>query len=169
MTDGAVQVFVSVGSNIDPVENLQLACRALAARYQEVEFSTVYRNPAVGFSGADFLNLVIALRTAEPATLVRDFLEELHVQAKRVRLPERFSPRSLDLDLLLYGDVVDPALQLPHGDIEKYPFVLGPLAELAPRLRHPVTGATIADMWAAMEATEPNQSQPMEAVSIELL
>lgn len=158
-----VDVYVSAGSNVAPAENLRLACTEIRKRFGEVELSGVYRNPALGFAGDDFLNLVLRFRTTEaPAVIVAE-LERLHVLAGRVRGPEPFSSRTLDLDLLLYGDAVlsDPAIRVPREDITKYAFVLGPLAELAPQLRHPVTGETMAELWAAFDqAGHPLQRVP---------
>jgi 2-amino-4-hydroxy-6-hydroxymethyldihydropteridine diphosphokinase len=145
-----VDVYVSAGSNLEPEENLRLACRELTRRFGPLDVSDAYRNPAVGFSGDEFLNLVLRFRTDEsPATVVAE-LERLHALAGRVRGLERFSPRTLDLDLLLYGAAVlsGAGIRVPREDILKYGFVLGPLAQLAPELRHPVTGQTMAELWA---------------------
>ncbi|MFZ1623681.1 MAG: 2-amino-4-hydroxy-6-hydroxymethyldihydropteridine diphosphokinase [Gammaproteobacteria bacterium] len=148
-----VDVYVSAGSNVAPVENLCRACRELQKRFGTLEVSGVYRNQAVGFAGDDFLNLVLHFRTAEsPAAIIAE-LERQHVLAGRVRGPDPFSSRTLDLDLLLYGDAVlpEPAIRVPREDIRKYAFVLGPLAELAPALRHPLSGETMAELWAAFD------------------
>ena len=163
----AVDVYVSAGSNVAPEENLSLACRELARRFGPLDLSGVYRNPPVGFSGDDFLNLVLRFRTAEaPATVVAE-LERLHALAGRVRGQERFAPRTVDLDLLLYGAAVLPGagIRVPREDILKYGFVLGPLAQLAPELRHPVTGQTMAELWAHFDQAR----YPMERVSDLLL
>jgi len=163
----AVDVYVSAGSNVSPEENLSLACRELARRFGPLELSGVYRNPPVGFSGDDFLNLVLRFRTAEaPDTVVAE-LERLHALAGRVRGQERFAPRTVDLDLLLYGAAVLPGagIRVPREDILKYGFVLGPLAQLAPELRHPVTGQTMAELWAHFDQAR----YPMERVSDLLL
>ncbi|MEE4184554.1 MAG: 2-amino-4-hydroxy-6-hydroxymethyldihydropteridine diphosphokinase [Gammaproteobacteria bacterium] len=163
MTDTAaptVEVYVSAGSNIRPEENLQLACRELHADFGELSLSSVYRNPAVGFAGDDFLNMVIGFRTAADPAAVKARMEEVHALAKRQRQADPFSPRTLDLDVLLYGDLVEQQLKLPHDDIEKYGFVLGPLAEIAPELRHPVSGKTIAELWSAFD----NAAAPLTRV-----
>ena len=147
------RVFVSVGSNIEPEENLRLACGELERRFGGLEVSSVYRNPPVGFAGDDFLNLVAAFETdRSPEALVAE-LEEIHDLAGRQRCGERFGPRTLDLDLLLYDDLVTdgPALSLPRDDVLKYDFVLGPLAELAPDLVHPVAGRSLAELWREFE------------------
>lgn len=157
-----VDVYVSAGSNVAPGENLRLACRELTKRFGPLAISGIYRNPPVGFTGDDFLNLVLCFRTAEPPAAVVAELERLHVLAGRVRGPERFAPRTLDLDLLLYGDAILPerAIRVPREDILKYGFVLGPLAELAPDLRHPVTGQTMAELWAGFD----QRQYPLERV-----
>ena len=144
-----VDVYLSAGSNVAPEKNLSLACRELAHRFGPLRLSGVYRNPPVGFAGDDFLNLVVHFRTAEPPSVIVAELERLHTLAGRVRGLERFAPRALDLDLLLYGAavLVEPGVRVPREDILEYGFVLGPLAELAPDLRHPVTGETFGALW----------------------
>jgi 2-amino-4-hydroxy-6-hydroxymethyldihydropteridine diphosphokinase len=151
-----VDVYVSAGSNVAPEDNLALACRELRLRFGPIEVSSVYRNPPVGFAGDDFLNLVLRFHTAEPPAAIVAELERLHTLAGRVRGPERFAPRTLDLDLLLYGSAVlpDRAIRVPREDILKYGFVLGPLAEIAPELRHPLTGETMAELWARFPKDE---------------
>lgn len=139
-----VRVFVSAGSNIEARANLEAACAALKERCGALELSPVYESPAEGFDGPPFLNLVVSFRTEEPPGDVLDALAELENRAGRDRSRGKFSSRTLDLDLLLYGDRVDATLKLPHPDIERYAFVLRPLADLAPNLRHPVTGAALS-------------------------
>jgi len=161
-----VDVYVSAGSNVEPEKHLAMACQELARRFGALRRSSVYRNPAVGFEGPDFLNLVIAFTTSEAPKAIIAELERLHQLAGRVRGPDPFSPRTLDLDLLLYGDRVISAagIRVPHRDIETYAFVLCPLAELAPGLRHPVTGQTMAQMWADFD----RRAHPLERVELEL-
>ena len=142
------RVFVSAGSNIEPRANLEAACRALRQHYGEIELSPLYQSRAAGFSGPDFLNLAVSFRTEEAAADILERLAELEANADRDRSAGKFSSRTLDLDLLLYGDRVDAALKLPHPDIDRYAFVLKPLADLAPGLRHPVTATTLSDLWA---------------------
>lgn len=157
-----VDVYVSAGSNVDPEHNLRFACAELRRRFGSIDVSSVYRNAPVGFSGDDFLNLVLRFRTGEsPETVIAE-LERLHRLAGRIRGSARFAPRTLDLDLLLYGSAVlpDPPVRVPRSDIGDYGFVLGPLAELAPGLRHPVTSETMAAMWARFD----RQRHPMELV-----
>ena len=156
------RVFVSAGSNIEPRANLEAACAALKERYGALELSPVYESPAEGFDGPPFLNLVVSFLTEEPPGDVFDALAELEARAGRDRSAGKFSSRTLDLDLLLHGDRVDAALKLPHPDIERYAFVLRPLADFAPDLRHPVSGATMKDLWKSFAGTpslEPARPQ----------
>ena len=142
-------VYVGLGSNIEPDENLRLGVSELRRLYGEVVVSNVYRNAAVGFEGADFLNLVAGFESDEEPTEISRRIEHIHDLAGRERGDDRFASRALDIDLLLYDDLVvdEPPLQLPRSDVLEYSFVLRPLAEIAPDLVHPVTGRTIRRHW----------------------
>lgn len=142
-------VYVGLGSNIDPEDNLRLGVGELRRRYGDVVVSSVYRNAAVGFEGDDFLNLVARFDSDEDAREINRQIEQIHDLAGRERGEERFAARALDIDLLLYDDLVvdEPPLQLPRDDVLEYSFVLRPLAEIAPELAHPVTGRTMRDHW----------------------
>jgi len=144
-----VRVYVGAGSNIEPEQHLHAALGELQRRFGPLSRSSVYRTRAVGFDGDDFLNLVVSFRTSLPAAELVTELDRVEAAAGRRRRPERFAPRTLDLDLLMYADSVDddPGLKLPRDDILRYAFVLGPLAELEPDLVHPVTGATMRELW----------------------
>jgi 2-amino-4-hydroxy-6-hydroxymethyldihydropteridine diphosphokinase len=165
MADGnstRVDVFLSIGSNIAPEDNLRMACRELSAGFGDLTLSSVYRNEAVGFEGDDFLNMVVGFSTEVDPEYVFARLDQLHTQAGRVYQDNPFCSRTLDLDMLLYGDLIRQRLKLPHTDIEKYGFVLRPMVEVAPELRHPVTGKTMSQLWDGFD-TEKN---PMQKVDI---
>ncbi len=155
-------VFLGLGSNIDPEANLALALRELERRYGELALSPVYRSAAVGFEGPDFLNLVAGLESDESPTDIHAEIERIHGLAGRERGSERFSSRRLDIDLLLYDDLIleHPRFHLPRSDVLDYAFVLRPLVEIAPDFIHPQSGRTIAEHWAEFDAA----SQPLEAV-----
>ena len=142
--------LVSVGSNVDRERRLREGVAALRRRFGPLDLSPVFESAAVGFDGAPFFNLVLGFESGEPVQAVAAALREVEAACGRVRGGPRFGPRTLDLDLLLYGDgVVDEAgLQLPRPEMETQAFVLWPLAALAPRRRHPRLGLTFAELWA---------------------
>jgi 2-amino-4-hydroxy-6-hydroxymethyldihydropteridine diphosphokinase len=126
-----------------------LASRELEREFLVVRFSPWYRNRAVGFEGEDFINSVAGFTTD---LSVHDVLTRLHAietLCGRPRDAPRWAPRSMDLDVLLYGDLVldEPRLKLPRPDLLKRAFMLGPLAALAPELVHPTEKATIGELW----------------------
>lgn len=159
-----VAVYVSLGSNICPEDNLKLACTGLRDAYGDLSLSPVYRSQSIGFEGDDFLNMVIGFSTSEPPQVLLDHFEVLHRAANRVRQADPYSPRTLDLDLLLYGNLVSRELGIPHHDIDKYSFVVGPLAELAPQQKHPVSGLTMAELWEQFDRSDC----PMQRVDLDL-
>ncbi len=157
-------VYLGLGSNIDPENNLHLGVAELRRRYGEIELSGVYRSRAVGFDGDDFLNLVARFESEASPLSICEEIEVIHNLAGRDRSGGKWEARSLDIDLLLYNDMVvdEPPVRVPRDDILEYSFVLRPLAELAPGLVHPVTGRTMLDHWQKFDA----DSQPLEVVGV---
>jgi 2-amino-4-hydroxy-6-hydroxymethyldihydropteridine diphosphokinase len=145
------RVFVGIGSNIEREASVRAGVAELGARFGELRLSPVYENPAVGFEGDSFYNLVVSFETDLAPAAVDGILHEIEQAAGRSRNGASFAPRTLDLDLLLYGDLVirQGTLCIPRDDIERYAFVLRPLADIAGEMRHPVSGRTLGEMWAA--------------------
>ena len=145
------RVFAGVGSNIDRERNIRAGMEAMRRDFGELRVSPVYESRAVGFEGENFYNLVVEFRSALPPAAIAGRLHDIERDCGRARSPRKFEPRTLDLDLLLYDDVVchDEGLSLPREDIMRFAFVLRPLSELAGNLRHPVSGRTFADLWSA--------------------
>lgn len=158
------KIYLGLGSNVEPEKHLQLAIRELRLRFGVLEMSNIYRSQAVGFDGDDFLNLVLGIDSDVSPAGLHQAIEEIHRVAGRQRGESRFSARTLDIDLLLYADLVldTGPIRVPRADILKYSFVLGPLAEIAPDLRHPVTGRLITEHWAEFD----QNSHPLVAVSV---
>ncbi len=150
MNDGGVDAFVGLGANLgDTRAALQAALSALAGLPQSrlLKRSSFYRSAPVDSSGPDYLNAVAQLKTRLAPHDLLARLQAIEARHGRER-PYRNAPRTLDLDLLLYGDeVVDtPALTLPHPRLHTRAFVLLPLAEIAPDVHLP----GLADMAALL-------------------
>jgi len=146
------EVFIGAGSNADPERRLRFAAAELERRFGAVRCSSVYRSAAVGVPAADYSNLVMALDTDRGVDSVRDELRAIEALAGRTRADAAVC--ELDLDLLLYGSRVDAARKLPRPGLLAAPFVVVPLAELAPALAHPVTGELPADAAAAVDGDD---------------
>jgi 2-amino-4-hydroxy-6-hydroxymethyldihydropteridine diphosphokinase len=146
------RVYVSLGSNIDRKQNIASALNLLDEAFGPLERSSVYESQAVGFVSPAFYNLVVGFETDDPPRDVQQVLRHIEKQNARIRT-EQLSARTLDLDLLLYDDLVvdEEGLKLPRNDITRYAFVLGPLAEIAGDERHPVTGERFASMWSGFD------------------
>lgn len=143
------QVYISIGSNIEAEKHVRVAVTELRRHYADVSLSSVYESEAVGFAGDNFLNLVVGVNTDENVQAVSAVLHDIEDRHGRLRDGPRFSARTLDLDLLLYDDLIinQGGLQIPRDEITKNAFVLWPLAELAPSYRHPLNGQSMAKLW----------------------
>ncbi|UWX03938.1 2-amino-4-hydroxy-6-hydroxymethyldihydropteridine diphosphokinase [Pseudoxanthomonas sp. NC8] len=159
-----VEVLLSLGSNIDPERYLRLALDELRAMFGEVTASPAYRTAAVGFAGAPFINAAVGLRTALPLPALEDALHALEDRHGRDRAGPRLSDRTLDVDVVFYGDAVvrDGArVRVPRPEL-KHAFVLKPLADIAPAFVDPLSGATLTDLWRA----HPQHDQHFEVVRL---
>jgi len=155
-------VYVAAGSNVAPERNLERAVEELEREFPGARFSPWYRNRAVGFTGDDFINLVAGFDTTLPVHAVLARLHAIESRCGRPRDAPRWAPRTMDLDVLLYGDLVcdEPGLKLPRPDLLRRAYVLGPLAQLAPGVLHPTAGATIGELWQRFEQS----AHPLEQV-----
>jgi len=152
------KIYISLGSNIERDRNTRAGIRALREHFGELELSSVYESEAVGFDGDAFYNMVIACDTGEDVHSANRILSEIEDAHGRDRSGPRFSSRTLDLDLLLYDDLVldEKGLTLPRGEILKNAFVLWPLAEIAPGLVHPLAGSSYAELWNGFDKSKEN-------------
>ncbi len=142
----AVTVFVGLGSNLDnPRNQVMTALTELAAleRTRMIAASSQYRSVPMGPADQpDYINAVAMLETRLEAEALLDGLQAIETGHRRVRGSERWGPRTLDLDLLLYGDerIDTPRLRVPHAGLAERNFVLYPLADIAPDLDIPGLG-----------------------------
>lgn len=158
------RVYLSLGSNVERERNIPGGLWALRERFGPLTVSTLYECPAVGFDGDDFYNLVAAFDSAEPLHDVHAAIHAIEDRFGRNRTAAKFSPRTLDIDLLLYGDriVRDDRLVLPRPEIERVAFVLCPLAELAGSHLHPVRGESYAALWARFDGIGAHELVPVD-------
>ncbi len=159
-------VWISVGSNVDRERSIRGAVKALRDRFGELVLSSVYEGPSVGSSGPRFYNMVAGFDTDVSISELNHWLHQTETAFGRVRQPDKNAPRTLDMDLLTYGDqigVID-GCRLPRDEILRYAFVLAPLAEVAPDKRHLTDGRRYAELWAGF----PKAAQPIERLSIPL-
>jgi len=146
---GHVRVFVAAGSNLEPEKNLVRACADISHSWHDAVFSRAYRNVAVGFEGPDFINLVLGFTTLQPLEAVIARLRAIETQCGRPRYAPKWASRTMDLDVLLYGDRVEKTTEytLPRPDLLKRPYMLGPMAEIAAEVVHPTANKTIGQLW----------------------
>lgn len=157
------EVYVAAGSNIRPRENLRRAVAMLRQTWPAMRSSRAYANPAVGFAGEDFVNLVVGFDTDAPLVDVLERLHAVEAACGREREAPKWAPRSMDLDVLLYGETVGefPGAVLPRPDLVRRAYMLGPLAELAPDLEHPTLHRTIGELWQAFDR-EGHELRPVD-------
>lgn len=155
------RVYLSLGSNVEREENIRAALRGLKKQFGELIISPVYECPAVGFSGDDFYNLVVGFDSELAVGEIAAILRKLEDDNGRIRGADKFAPRTLDINLLTYGDTVGvvDAIELPRDEILKYAFVLKPLADVAADEKHPLTGNTYKEHWQLMSDAQNDLSQ----------
>ncbi len=148
-------VHVAAGSNIEPEANLKRALAELRRRFLDLSVSPAYRNPAFGFDGADFINLVAMFNTPDALDVVLTKLRDVEALCGRPRDAPKWAPRAMDLDILLYGDCVldEPGVKLPRADLVLKAYMLRPAADLSPDLRHPTLGLSLQELWRAFDQT----------------
>ena len=149
------QVFLGLGSNLDREKNIRAGLLALKNGFGELNLSSVYESESVGFKGSNFYNLVVSLETDLTIAELSEALKKIEDENSRVRTGPKYSPRTLDIDILTYGDFVgvEAGVELPRAEITENAFVLSPLAELAPHEPHPQLQKSYAELWQDYDKT----------------
>ncbi len=151
--------FISIGSNIDKNIHVPSSINALKKQFDNIVVSSLYETEAVGFEGDDFHNLIVQFDSELDAKKVAKILRQIELDHGRTRDSRKYAARTLDLDLILYGEQIisDGRLQIPRDEIERYAFVLEPLAEIAADLLHPVSHISYAQLWSEYDKTDLKQ------------
>jgi 2-amino-4-hydroxy-6-hydroxymethyldihydropteridine diphosphokinase len=146
-------VYVSLGSNVSPEEYLRRALIELQKQYGPLRISPAYRNRAVGFEGADFINLVVAFSTDDAPERVRERLQQIETACDRQPNAAKWASRTIDIDILLYDDLesTQPGLLIPRPDLVRRAYMLKPLVDIAPDLVHPTLKKSMRELWAEFD------------------
>jgi 2-amino-4-hydroxy-6-hydroxymethyldihydropteridine diphosphokinase len=145
-------IYISLGTNVEREYNVQHGLNAIANAFnipfKQLTLSSLFESEAIGFNGNAFFNMVIGINTQDSVEQVAIKLRNIEFKFGRTKDVKKFSPRTLDLDLLLYDDlIIDSPAQLPRDEIDKNAFVLWPLSEVAPKLIHPVIKQSYGELW----------------------
>lgn len=143
------RVYLSLGSNVQRHKHIDAALSALADAFGELIISPVYESKSVGFDGSNFFNLVVGIDTSLSIAALSEQLKRIEDNNGRVRSGPKFSPRTLDIDILTYGKFagVEQGVELPRPEITKNAFVLLPLADIAGGEQHPLLLRSYTDLW----------------------
>jgi 2-amino-4-hydroxy-6-hydroxymethyldihydropteridine diphosphokinase len=142
-------VLLSLGSNIDREANIRQAVDELQQHFGPLSLSPVYESTSVGFDGPAFYNLAASLHSDRSPQEISRTLKAIETQLGRSRDGDKFDSRTIDIDLLTYGNrhIDEPGLSVPRAEILEYAFVLKPLADLAGNRIHPQLGQDYASLW----------------------
>lgn len=157
-----MRCWIGVGSNLRRETSVRRGLRDLRQGFGELLISPVFETQAVGSDGPPFLNLVVGIETRLEIDAVNALLSAIEDDHGRVRGADKCAPRTLDLDLLTYGNMtgVIAGYEVPRSEILDYAFVLAPLAAVAPWDRHPQLGLRYADLWRAFDLVAHQQPAP---------
>ena len=147
-------LHLNIGSNQDRRKNIRSALDQLDIFFEKIKVSSLFESPSEGFKGKDFYNVGVNVETNKNASEVLDILHKIEDSLGRNREVPKFSSRIIDLDLVIYDDMIDEKINVPRKDILKYAFVLAPLLELNPDGIHPEKGVSYLNLWEEFETNK---------------
>lgn len=161
-------ILLSIGSNIDPELNLTLCAQALERHFKNPQWSPVYRCPAVGMVGDDFLNAAVMTQSNQSIEEISHTLKLIEADQGRVRTADKYASRTLDIDLLLYDSTVlqTPDIVLPREEITSAAHVLKPLADLIPDELHPVIGKSYSKLLSEYRRQHPGSVENLHEIAL---
>ncbi len=164
------RVFLSIGSNIEPEVHFKQCATALTKHFHKPCWSPVYRSAAVGMDGDDFLNAVVRIDTDWTIEAINAQLKQIEHECGRIRSEKKFSSRTMDIDMLLFDEVIlnNDTITLPRPEITSAAHVLKPLAELEPSGMHPVLNKTYMQLLNELEQVNPNTRSSLALVELKL-
>ncbi len=151
------RIHINIGSNKNRKHYIRLAIHALEQHFTDIVVSSIFESPSEGFKGNDFYNLGVNATTQMTGEKLVTTLRSIEVSIGRDRSLPKFSSRIIDLDLVLYDDLVIDTLSVPRDDILKYAFVLAPLAEISPEEIHPIERVTYRNLWSTFKSQQDFQ------------
>ncbi|KAB0479094.1 2-amino-4-hydroxy-6-hydroxymethyldihydropteridine diphosphokinase [Vibrio sp. IB15] len=159
-------VYVSIGSNINREHHITESLKALNHRFAPLQISQFYDCEPVGFEGDNFLNLVVGFECDLPIAELSKTLHRIESDNGRQRETKEYAARTMDIDILLYGDQVGiiDGVELPRGEITEYAFVLRPLVDLAATANHPILNTSFQELWNSFDQS----SQKTDPIPFEL-
>ncbi|MBT5230017.1 MAG: 2-amino-4-hydroxy-6-hydroxymethyldihydropteridine diphosphokinase [Methylococcales bacterium] len=159
------QVYISIGSNLDRSRYINQAVQSLDELFAPMDISPVYESEAFGFEGDDFYNLVVAFKTDLPLEKLHQTLRQIEDANGRDRTAPKFSARTLDLDILTFGEHINhqKPFDVPRDEITKMAFVLKPLFDIAADAIHPELNQSYQTLWQAYDQTK----QPLTLIEFQ--
>ncbi|EGN76215.1 2-amino-4-hydroxy-6-hydroxymethyldihydropteridine pyrophosphokinase [Idiomarina sp. A28L] len=163
-------ISIGIGSNINREANIRGAVLHLSRHYPLLQVSPVYESEALGFTGPPFYNLVVSFFTSNTLLEVQQQCKDIEESFGRPAETEKYSSRTLDLDILMFGDRVQENSangepDLPRSEILTSAFVLKPLADLHPLHRHPTKKQSFQELWKLFLHSDEGQQQALTVVS----
>ena len=147
-------LHLNIGSNQDRRKNICLAIDSINSNFSNITLSSLYESPSEGFAGSNFYNLGVNVVSEHNINNVVEILRKIENTLGRDRSMPKFASGIIDLDLVLYNEVINEILNVPRKDILKYAFVMAPLAELNPQDIHPQLGISYSKLWSEFQSTK---------------